>query len=189
LRTTKLLVGALLLCAALTASAQSKIDASVSYELQRSNGPAGECGCFYLQGGRADGSYRVFDRFSVAGEISGAHASNITGSGVDLSLLTYMAGPRYSLYLKHRLKPFAQFLVGGVHGFASTFPHPGGALSSADSFAFTTGGGLDYGLSRHIGVRVVQIDYLKTYLPNNATDEQNNLRVGAGIVFRIKLRK
>lgn len=112
MRTTKLLVGALL-CGALTASAQSKIDASVSYEMQRSNGPAGECGCFSLQGGRADGSYRVFGRFSVAGEISGAHASNITGSGVDLSLLTYMAGPRYSLHLKHGLKPFAQFLIWG----------------------------------------------------------------------------
>ena len=186
MRTTKLLVGALLLSAAITASAQSKIDASVSYELQRSNGPAGECGCFSLQGGRADGSYRVFGRFSVAGEISGAHASNITGSGVDLSLLTYMAGPRYSLQLKHGLKPFAQFLIGGVHGFDSTFPHPGGAVSSANSFAFTTGGGLDYGLSRHIGVRVVQIDYLKTYLPNNANDEQNSLRIGAGIVFRMK---
>jgi len=185
LRTTKLLVGALL-CGALTASAQSKIDASVSYELQRSNGPAGECGCFSLQGGRADGSYRVFGRFSVAGEISGAHASNITGSGVDLSLLTYMAGPRYSLHLQHGLKPFAQFLIGGVHGFDSTFPHPGGAVSSANSFAFTTGGGLDYGLSRHIGVRVVQIDYLRTYLPNNANDEQNSLRIGAGIVFRMK---
>jgi outer membrane immunogenic protein len=189
LRTTKLLVGALLFCAALTASAQSKIDASVSYELQRSNGPAGECGCFSLQGGRADGSFRVFDRFSVAGEISGGHASNITGSGLDLSLLTYMAGPRYSLHLKHELKPFAQFLIGGVHGFDSTFPHAGGTLSSANSFALTAGGGLDYGLSPHIDVRVVQIDYLKTYLPNNTTDEQNNLRLGAGIVFRIKLPK
>jgi peptidoglycan-associated lipoprotein len=100
-----------------------------------------------------------------------------------------MAGARYSLQLKHGLKPFAHFLLGGVHGFDSTFPHPGGAPSSANSFAFTAGGGLDYGLSRHVAVRVVQIDYLKTYLPNNATDEQNNLRVGAGIVFRMKLTK
>lgn len=188
MRTAKLLIGALL-GAAVTASAQSKIDASVSYELQRSNGPAGECGCFNLQGGRADGSYRVFRRFAIAGEISGTHASNIAGSGLDLSLLTYMAGPRYSLHLKQGLKPFAQFLIGGVHGFDSIFPHAGGPLSSANSFALTAGGGLDYGLSRHIDVRVVQIDYLKTYLPNNATDEQNNLRIGAGIVFRLKLPK
>lgn len=188
MRTTKLLVGALL-SAAVTASAQSKIDASVSYELRRSNGPAGECGCFNLQGGRVDGSYRVFKRFAVAVEISGAHASNITGSGLDLSLLTYMAGPRYSLHLKHGLNPFAQFLAGGVHGFDSTFPHPAGASSSANSFAFTAGGGLDYALSRHISVRVAQIDYLRTYLPNNANGEQNSLRVGAGIVFRMKLAK
>jgi hypothetical protein len=51
------------------------------------------------------------------------------------------------------------------------------------------GGGLDYALSRHIRVRVVQIDYLSTYLPNNATGEQNSLRVGAGIVFRMKSAK
>jgi len=186
LRTTKLLIAALL-GAAMTASAQSKIDASVSYELQRSNGPAGQCGCFNLQGGRADVSYQAFRRFAIAGEISGAHASNVTGSGLDLSLLTYMAGPRYSLHLKHGLKPFAQFLAGGVHGFDSAFPHAGGALSSANSFAFSTGGGLDYGLSRHIAARAVQLDYLKTYLPNNASDEQNNLRLGVGIVFRLKL--
>jgi outer membrane immunogenic protein len=188
LRTTKLLVG-VLLCAALTASAQSKTDASVSYELQRSNGPAGECGCFNLQGGRADASYRVLERLAVAGEISGVHASNIVGSGLDLSLLTYMAGPRYSRDLKYGLKPFAQFLAGGVHGFDSTFPHSTGASSSANSFAFTAGGGLDYALSRHIGVRVIQIDYLRTYLPNNAGNEQNNVRVGAGIIFRMKSRK
>jgi len=188
LRMTKLLVSALL-CATLTASAQSKIDASVSYELQRSNGPEGDCGCFHLQGGRADASYLVLERVTVVGEISGAHASNITGSGLDLSLLTYMAGPRYSIRTKYGLTPFAQFLVGGVHGFDSTFPHPAGASSSANSFAFTAGGGLDYALSRHIRVRVVQIDYLKTYLPNNATGEQNSLRVGAGVVFRMKLAK
>ena len=188
MRMTTLLVGALL-CAALTASAQSKIDASVSYELQRSNGPAGDCGCFNLQGGRVDASYLVLERVTIVGEISGAHASNITGSGLDLSLLTYMAGPRYSIRMKYGLKPFAQFLAGGVHGFDSTFPHPTGASSSANSFAFTTGGGLDYALSRHILVRVVQVDYLKTYLPNNANGEQNSLRVGAGIVFRMKLAK
>ncbi len=62
-------------------------------------------------------------------------------------------------------------------------------LSSANSFAFTAGGGLDYAVSRHFAVRVVQIDYLKTYLPNNATNEQNNLRIGAGIVFRMKSAK
>lgn len=188
MRIVKLLVGALL-CGALTASAQSKVDGSISYELQRANGPAGECGCFSLQGGRADGSYRVFERFSVAAEISGAHASNIRDSGLDISLITYMAGPRYSMHFRYGLRPFAQFLVGGVHAFNSTFPHAGGALSSANSFALTAGGGLDYRLSRHIDVRVVQIDYLKTYLPNNATDEQNNLRVGAGLVLRIKLPK
>jgi outer membrane immunogenic protein len=182
---TKLLVGALL-CTALTASAQSKIDASASYEMQRSNGPAGDCGCFSLQGGRADASFRLFKGLAVAGEISGAHATNISGSGIDLSLLTYMAGPRYSIRMNYKLRPFGQFLAGSVHGFDSLFPHQTGASSSANSFAFTAGGGLDYGLSRHIAVRVFQIDYLKTYLPNNAGDEQNNLRVGAGIVFRMK---
>jgi len=182
---TKLLVGALF-CTSLAAQAQSKIDASVSYEMQRSNGPAGNCGCFSLQGGRADGSYRMFNGLAIAGEISGIHASNINGSGLDLSLLTYMAGPRYSINMKHKVRPFAQFLAGAAHGFDSIFPHPTAASSSANSFAFTSGGGLDIGLSRHIAARVVQIDYLGTYLPNNATNHQNNLRIGAGIVFRIK---
>jgi outer membrane immunogenic protein len=184
LKITKLLA-ALLFCTVLTASAQ-KIDASVSYELQHSNGPAGACGCFDLQGVRADVSYRLFRGLDIAGEISGAHASNITGSGLDLTLLTYMAGPRYSVRMRNRLKPFVQFLIGGTYGFDSTFPNSAGGSASSKSFALSTGGGLDYKLSQHIAVRVVQIDYLGTYLPNNASNKQNNLRVGAGIVFRVK---
>ncbi len=46
------------------------------------------------------------------------------------------------------------------------------------------GGGLDITLSRYVAIRAFQADYLRTQLPNNASDEQNLLRLGAGIVLR-----
>jgi peptidoglycan-associated lipoprotein len=39
-------------------------------------------------------------------------------------------------------------------------------------------------LSRHIDLRAFEADWLRTELPNSTTNIQNNLRVGAGFVFR-----
>jgi peptidoglycan-associated lipoprotein len=67
-------------------------------------------------------------------------------------------------------------------------------LTSANAFAMAFGGGLDIGLTRHLAIRAVQVDYLRTQF--NATDalttglssslgnRQNSLRYSAGIVFR-----
>jgi hypothetical protein len=76
----------------LPAFAQSRLEVAASYEVQRSNGPAGSCGCFTLQGGRGDAAHRLFRSISVAGEFSGVHASSINSSGLQLSMMTYMRG-------------------------------------------------------------------------------------------------
>jgi hypothetical protein len=51
----------------------------------------------------------------------------------------------------------------------------------------TTGGGLDWNATPHIGVRLVQAEYLMTRfsgLGNNGSDTQNHFRYEAGVVFR-----
>jgi hypothetical protein len=51
------------------------------------------------------------------------------------------------------------------------------------------GGGVNIDLSRHLALRAFQADYFLTSLPNNSTNLQNSLRLGAGIVFKLSLRE
>ena len=45
-------------------------------------------------------------------------------------------------------------------------------------------GGMNVPLSGHLAVRAFEADWLRTQLPNATTNVQNNLRLGAGLVFR-----
>ena len=47
-----------------------------------------------------------------------------------------------------------------------------------------TGGGIDWNATQHLGIRLVQAEYLLTMLNDNANDRQNNARISAGVVFR-----
>jgi peptidoglycan-associated lipoprotein len=97
-------------------------------------------------------------------------------------------GPRYSQHFAgkrlSRYTPFVQGLVGGARGFGSIFPSSSGLNGSATSLAVLTGGGLDVSLNKYLALRPIQADYLRTQMPNNANDQQNLLRLGAGIVLR-----
>lgn len=48
------------------------------------------------------------------------------------------------------------------------------------------GGGLDIPISRHIAIRPIEADYLLTRLPNGGNNVENNLRLSAGLVIRIR---
>ena len=63
-------------------------------------------------------------------------------------------------------------------------PKPASTESSARSFALQLSGGIDYRLSRHFAVRAIDLGYLHSALPNGNNNVQNNLRLGAGAVFR-----
>jgi hypothetical protein len=52
------------------------------------------------------------------------------------------------------------------------------------AFAVRLGGGMDVPLSSRFAVRAIQIDYYLTNFSNSTNDHQNNLLLGAGIVFR-----
>ena len=40
-------------------------------------------------------------------------------------------------------------------------------------------------MNRHVAIHAIQADYLRTQLPNASGNQQNLLRVSAGIVFRV----
>jgi outer membrane immunogenic protein len=106
-------------------------------------------------------------------------------SGQSLVLTSYTVGPRYALAKHHHFQPFGQLLVGGVHAGGSFAAGAGGFRGSANSVAVLAGGGLDLVLNRHFSLRTFQADYYLTHFSNGVNNHQNNLRISAGVFFRL----
>ena len=166
------------------AQSGSRVEAGIDYNYVRTNAPTGGCGCFAMNGGSGWVAINFSHSLGVVGEIASQHASNISNSGADLTLTSYLAGPRYTWGHVRHVAPFAQLLLGGAHASGSLAPGSSGLPGSANSFAMTAGGGLDIGLTRHIALRVFEADYYLTRFENGVNDHQNNLRIAAGVIFR-----
>ncbi len=160
------------------------LEMTLAYDADRTNGVVGGCGCFWMGGGKAEASAYFGRDLSVVAEIAGEHANSINSAGESLSFVSYLFGPRYTFVNRSKLAPFAQFLVGGVHGFDGMFPGPGVYISNPDAFAFAPGGGLNLHLSHRFALRLVQADYFQTQLPNDGNNRQNHLRISGGVIFR-----
>ncbi len=105
----------------------------------------------------------------ITGDLSGVYNSRGTGS----SVYTYTIGPVLSAYLPI-VQPFVHVL------FGSAAARIRGAGDSA--FAVLFGGGLDLGLRKGIGIRLVQADWLTTEFRDQIQDRQG--RVSAGILLK-----
>jgi len=105
----------------------------------------------------------------ITGDFSGVYKSKRTNSSVH----TYTVGPVLTARLPV-FQPFIHALFGGATISS------GGATST--SFAMLLGGGLDIGLRKGIGLRLVQADWLMTQFGNETQDHQG--RVSAGLVIK-----
>jgi outer membrane protein OmpA-like peptidoglycan-associated protein len=162
-------------------------DFSVGYNNIRANAPPSQCQCFDLNGGFVFGSVHLTEWFGIEGEFTGGHSSNISSLGQGLTLTTFTVGPRVS-YRFHRFTPYGEVLVGGAHGSDSYFPSNNSSSPSASSFAVSTGGGLDFRLTPRFSIRAIDMQYLRTSLPNGTNNEQNQLMIGAGLVIKFQDR-
>jgi outer membrane immunogenic protein len=189
-RHMRIFVNILLLSLTSAAMAQQKpantFDASATFSELRANAPVGGCGCFWMAGGTGELTYPVWRNFSGVAEVAGHSTGNIPGFNVGLSLVSGMGGLRMRWPTHTRFQPFVQVLFGGVHGFDSYFPVPVGKLPTSydTSFAMAVGGGLDIAVSRHVWIRALKADYNYSSLRNLQGDNQNQLRIGAGVLFR-----
>lgn len=170
------------------------IDVAVTYTAERAKIVSVDCGCFWLHGGSANAAFTFFHGLGVAANLTGNHASDIQ-SGVDLDKVMFTMGPRYTYspekwknrYLgSHGVAIFGEGLIGGVHAFNSIFPSSKGAQGAASSFAVQAGGGIDLRVSKTIGVRAVEVDYVRSTLPNNADNVQHDLKLAAGVSFHFR---
>jgi outer membrane immunogenic protein len=164
------------------------VDLSISYSGLRSNVPVGNCGCFWMGGGSAEIAVPIWRHISAVAELSGEHINNLPGNpGIGLGLISGMGGVRLTHGFHTRWSPFAQGLFGAVHGFDSYFPGNSSPTTYATSFAMAGGLGLDVRLQKHFLIRPIQAEYHYMQLPNNAinpANQQHDIRLSAGIVFR-----
>lgn len=137
-----------------------------------------------MNGGSGWVSFNFTRSIALVGEIAGQHASNVSSTGADLTLTSFMAGPRYTWTRPYRLAPFGQALVGGAHAGGALAPGSSGLPGSGNAFAMTAGGGLDIGLTRRIALRAFEADYYLTRFDNGTNDHQNNLRIAVGVIVR-----
>jgi outer membrane immunogenic protein len=159
-------------------------DVAATYHWVRTNAGPGECGCFGLNGGGLSGSWRFHGPWSIVADFSAEHTSSAGPLGNSLTLTSFLAGPRYQIpqhWLEgnHQPQPFAQILLGSTHGGGGV----AGVADGAFEFATRIGGGIDVSVNSHFAVRVIQIDYYLTTFANSTNNHQNNLLVGAGIVY------
>ena len=169
---------------ATTAPEPHELDLAFTYSPQFSNLVNGSN--FWLQGGALDLSAEFYHGLSIVANIATEHASNISSSSVNLTTVTTTFGPRYTWTPKNKLAVFGHGLIGEAFGLDSVFPSLRSAETDFNTLALQVGGGIDLRLSKHFGLRAVQADWVRTQFPNSTTNVQNNLRLGAGIVFRLQ---
>lgn len=174
-----------------TKPASVSADLALTYSLERAELAPGDCACFWLQGGGADAAITFSRGFGFAAALNGDHASNLA-PGVDVNRIAFMAGPRYARRIhtwivnsqqERSLQFFGEGLFGVTHAFDGVYPASSGVTSSANAFAIQAGGGFNLLLSKSFGLRLLQVDYARTTLPNNASNTQNDLRLAFGITW------
>ena len=157
---------------------------ALGYDFTHANAPPAGCNCFGINGGFLSASVKYKFWLSFAGEMTGGHANNIGPLGQNLTLITYTGGPRIT-FRRYRTVLFAQGLVGGAHGSDSYFPTASSYSTSANTFAFSTGGGLDIEFTHNLAIRALEAQYLHTGFNNGVNSSQNQLMLGAGVVLKI----
>lgn len=161
------------------------MDLAVTYNPVRSHVLAGSG--FWMQGGSLQFDAGVYHSLGVVAEAAGMHAGQIHGSGVGVDMLTAVAGPRYTLSpAGKRYVLFGQALFGGAHGYNSLFPATGAPENRANSFAMEMGGGVNVNWTQRVALRLCEADWLRTTFPNSSANAQNSLKLGFGVVFRLK---
>ena len=178
-------------------------DLSITYEGLRT-AHTFNTGPYWLQGAAVELHAPLYHGLGVVGDINRLHVGTDNRAMVaPLGLVTIQFGMRYTVGVPNRFLPkiaskfasrstlFVQGMAGEADGFRSVFSTGSGPSSvgngttpSANSLAVQAGAGLDVFWHKKLSFRVIQVDYLRTGLPNGAANVQNNVRLGAGIVYR-----
>jgi len=174
------------------ASPKITADLAVTYNTERAELAPGACGCFWLKGVGIDTALSLRNGIGIAAGFNTGRAGKVA-PGIDVEKIQYVAGPRYTFTAhsktaepRARLQLFGQALFGGVRGFNGAYPSPTGLKSEAYSYAIEAGGGANLLLAEGFGLRLIEADYVRTALPNNASNTQSDARIAFGLTWRFR---
>jgi len=166
------------------AQQQHSLSVGVNYTYVRTN-LVPNCNCFGLNGGGAELQFQFRPHFALLADVTATHRGDITTNHYDLTQVTYAGGLRYfPLASSRQLRPFGDLLFGGTHASGSLSPDNTG-FGGANAFSFQTGGGLTLPAGQRWTLVPVRVEYLLTTFANGSDDHQNDLRLSAGVLFRL----
>jgi hypothetical protein len=174
-----------------------EIAASVP-SLQRS----GNLGCL---GGGAVASVRATDFWQWTMEVSGCTLGNSLPQYSSGDSLTFTTGPQWIVHTAGKWSPHAHFRIGGQKITQEKVDpkkrqevlsqrHAGTQIDrdlftqhwEGTGVSVSVGGGLDIAVNRAMALRVVNFEYLHSWLGKiNGTDFSQGLRFSAGLVLRL----
>jgi hypothetical protein len=135
-----------------------------------------------LNGVAFEFSHYFHSRLGFTIDLARGSNSAVDSTGIKYSRTSYMAGPTYRLHEIAFLTPSVHVLAGFDH---DDFTIPTNLPSTFDqkdlNFAAAAGVTLDANLSRHLAVRMAQVDYLYTH---HYGDNQSSFRYCGGVVIR-----
>jgi hypothetical protein len=163
-------------------------------------GPGGTCA-----GGGASAAFRVGSQFQIVMDVDGCKLAGLTKNLTGDSLI-YMAGPRWTPPVPGRLVPYAQVLFGGNKVTQELmFPQEKALLYEqtpadaplpkhdsytrqfeSDSFAMSAGAGLDLNVNRALGLRLIAVEYLHTWVSDlNGFPPPHGIQLKMGLLVHM----
>ncbi|HVB33769.1 MAG TPA: outer membrane beta-barrel protein [Patescibacteria group bacterium] len=139
-------------------------------------------------GGTGSVAFNLTNSLGIVGEIGDYKTSTVSSAGgASMTFASYLFGPRYSFRGSDLLTPYVQTLFGGVKGNNSftitNNSQPVVLHTDQNAFAWTVGGGLDAAVTKHLAIRVFQVEYFLTKWPEGPSNHQSNFRFETGLVF------
>ena len=140
---------------------------------------------YNYNGGDGSLAWNATPWLAIVGDLSGYYYSQHELSS---NITSYMFGPKFSMH-RGAFTPFAQGMLGGVH-FSDKECSPGTSTggggpvqqncssNTENSIGLTLGGGLDWQVTPHFGVRPIEFDYVLSHVNFQV---ENNVRLMFGV--------
>jgi hypothetical protein len=126
-------------------------------------------------------AHYLHGNFGYIVDFSRGSNSKVDSTGIKYLRATYMAGPSYRLHRYGFFSPSVHALAGVDHA-VFTYPVSYSAFDYANTeFAAAAGVTVDGNLSRHVGIRLGQADYIYTH---HYGTNQGSFRYLGGLVVR-----
>lgn len=145
---------------------------------------------FTLRGASLDYSQSLWKGLGVAVSGTGLAGTNEEGY-IDIQHIELMVGPRYTYNLGH-ISPtawgrrggiFAEGKIGYTFATSGLYPVNGAIQGTAAGLTYEGGGGINLHIYQRFDLRLIEVDAVRTQLPNGTTNVQNTLRLASGLNF------